>query len=137
MSEGILRKAHGRTTRRSPRSSTWLPRRRWNRARRSVRFFQYVVEKFYPALDEKFGLERQVFADLYESLGYVYKKADRQGDNALKSEAASYINDVAAILNGELKPDLEVAEEAAEWMLATSSRPTLRWASGTCPTRRT
>lgn len=79
------------------------------------RFFQYVVESFYPALDEKFGLERQAFTDLYDSLMSVHKKADRQGDNALKSESASYINDIAAVLNGELKPDLEIAEDAASW----------------------
>lgn len=82
----------------------------------TYRYFQHVTEQFYPALDEKFGLERQAFADLYQALGSVYKKADRQGDNALKSEAASYINEIAAMLNGELKPDLAAVEEAADWL---------------------
>ena len=78
-------------------------------------FFQQVVENFYPAIDEKFGLERKVFSDLYESLEKIYKKADRQGDTALKNETASYLNDLAATLNNEVKPDLRLAEEVAVW----------------------
>lgn len=116
MAEGILRRAHGAYSEKVSQILHLASAPKMEANADAYKFFQFVTESFYPALDEKFGLERQVFADLYESLGVVYKKADRQGDNALKSEAASYINEVAAILNGELKPDLEVAEEAASWM---------------------
>lgn len=116
MAEGVLRKAHDAYT---EKVSQILHLASAPKVKENVdhyRFFQYVVESFYPALDEKFGLERAVFEDLYNGLGSIYKKAERQGDNALKSEAASYINDVAAVLNGDLKPDLVIAEEAAEWL---------------------
>jgi hypothetical protein len=116
MSRGILKTAHKAYTERVHQilhlASAPKPEGKVD----PYEYFQFVVEQFYPSLDEKFGLERQVFVDLYNSLNSVYKKADRQGDNALKSEAASYVNEIAAILNGELKPDLEVAEEAANWM---------------------
>lgn len=82
----------------------------------SYRHFQDVVESFYPTLDEKFGLERKVFTDLYESLGVVFKKADRQGDQIVKKEAASFLNDLADVLNGETKPEILLAEEAAEFL---------------------
>lgn len=80
------------------------------------KFFQHIVEQFYPALDEKFGLERQAFVDLHHGLSAIFKKADRQGDNALKTEAAALANDIAAVLNNEMKAELDLAEEAAEWM---------------------
>lgn len=116
MAEGILRRAHGAYSEKVAQILHLASAPKMEAKADPYHFFQFVVEQFYPALDEKFGLERKVFADLYESLGVVYKKADRQGDGALKSEAASYINEIAAILNGELKPDLEVAEEAASWL---------------------
>ncbi|CAE7860317.1 21 [Symbiodinium microadriaticum] len=78
--------------------------------------FKNVVEGFYPAIDEKFGLERKVFEDLYESLEAVWKKADRTDDKALKTETASYLNELAAVLNDKVQPDLDLAEEAAEFL---------------------
>jgi hypothetical protein len=116
MAEGILKKAHGAYSEKVAQILHLASAPKMEATADPFRFFQFVAESFYPALDEKFGLERQVFIDLYESLGTVFKKADRQGDNALKSEAASYINEIAAILNGEIKPDLETAEEDAQWM---------------------
>lgn len=116
MAEGVLRTAHGAYTEKVAQILHLASAPKLEAKVDPYAFFQQVIENFFPALDDKFGLERQVFVDLYDSLGNVFKKADRQGDNALKSEAASYLNEVAAILNGELKPDLEVAEEAAAWM---------------------
>lgn len=78
--------------------------------------FKNVAENFYPAIDEKFGLERKVFEDLYESLETVWKKSDRTGDKSLKSETASYLNELAAVLNNKAKPDLDLAEEAAQFL---------------------
>lgn len=80
--------------------------------------FQTVIEGFYPSVDEKFGLERKAFEDLYNTLEDIYKTADRQNDNSTKHESARYINEVADILNAKVKPDLEVAEEAANYILS-------------------
>lgn len=78
--------------------------------------FRSVTENFFPALDQQFGLERKVFEDLYESIGVILKKADRQGDKALKNESASYLNELADALNGDTKLDIELAQEAAEFL---------------------
>lgn len=116
MAEGILRTAHSAYAEKVGQILHLASAPRMEENADPYVFFQFIVENFYPSLDEKFGLERQVFVDLYNSIGNVYKRADRRGDNALKSEAATYINEIAAILNNKLKPDLEVAEEASQWM---------------------
>jgi hypothetical protein len=115
MAEGILRKAHDAYAERVAQVLHLASAPKMQEGADPYLFFQYVAENFYPLLDEKFGLERQVFVDLYDSLTNIYKKAERQGDNALKSEATSYLNELAAVLNGEARPDLELAEEIAEW----------------------
>lgn len=116
MSEGILRKAHSVYAEKVAQILHLASAPKLEESQDPYIFFQNVVEQFYPRLDEKFGLERQVFIDMYEALGSIFKKADRQGDNALKSETASYINEIAAMLNGEIKPELSVAEEAANFL---------------------
>lgn len=116
MAEGVLRKAHGAYTEKVAQVLHLASAPKMQEGVDAYAFFQHVVEQFYPALDEKFGLERKVFTDLYESLGTVYKKAERQGDSALKTEAASYLNELADILNGQAKPELELAEEAAGFL---------------------
>jgi hypothetical protein len=116
MAEGILVKAHEAYKEKVAQILHLASAPKMQEGVHPYRFFQYVVESFYPSLDEKFGLERQVFVDLYNSLGSVFKKADRQGDNALKSECASYLNELADALNGNSKPDLELAEESAEFL---------------------
>jgi hypothetical protein len=116
MAEGVLKTAHRAYAEKVAQVLHLASAPKMDEKVNPFRFFQHVTEQFYPALDQKFGLERQVFEDLHGSLAAVYKKADRQGDNALKSEAASYLNDVTAVLNGALKPELELAEDAADWL---------------------
>lgn len=116
MAEGILRKAHTAYSEKVAQILHLASAPKLEQGVDAYSFFQSVVETFYPALDEKFGLERKVFADLYESLGTIYKKADRRGDKNTKNESASYLNDLAAVLNNEAKPDLQLAEEAAEYL---------------------
>lgn len=116
MAEAILKKAHGAYTEKVGQILHLASAPKMEAGVDAYRFFQHVVEQFYPAVDEKFGLERQVFTDLYNSLGTIYKKADRQGDNALKSEAAAYLNELADVLNGKAKIDLELAEESARFL---------------------
>lgn len=116
MAEGVLRKAHGAYTERVTQILHLANATKCEANADAYAHFQSVVEGFYPSLDEKFGLERQVFADLYDGLGAVYKKADRQGDKAVKTEAASLANELAAVLNGDIRPDIDLAEEAATWL---------------------
>ncbi len=77
-------------------------------------YFQSVVEAFYPSIDEKFRLENKVFEDLYNVLENIHKVAK---DANLRNETAKYLNELADTLNGKIKPDIELAEEAAAHIL--------------------
>ncbi len=116
MAEGILRKAHAAYAEKVQQIMHLAAAPKMEENTDEYGHFQHVVEQFFPMIDEKFGLERKAFADLYESLRKVYDKANRRGDSALKNEAASYLNDVAEILNNNSRPDLELAVEAATWI---------------------
>ena len=115
MAEGILRKAHDAYTEKVAQILHIAGAPKCEGEDRYAHF-QSVVEAFYPALDEKFGLERQAFSDLYEALNVVYKGAERKGDSELMHETASYINELADVLNGKIKPEVQVIEEAAQWL---------------------
>lgn len=78
--------------------------------------FKSVVENFYPYIDHKTGVELKVFEDLYETLADIYNTAKRRGHETLKSETAGMLNDIADVLNDEIRPDLELAEEVAQWL---------------------
>lgn len=116
MAEGILRKAHQAYTEKVSQILHLASAPKMQEGSDPYIHFQKVAEGFFPALDEKFGLEQKVFADLYEALDVVYAKANRRGDNATKNEAASYLNELAAVLNNQAKPELDLAEEAAEYL---------------------
>lgn len=116
MAEGIARKAHDCYSERVSQILHLAGAPKSEGEEDAYSFFQSVVENFYPSLDEKFGLERKVFSDLYESLELVHKKSDRIGDKRTKNETVSYLNDLAAVLNNEAKPDLQLAEEAAQFL---------------------
>jgi hypothetical protein len=116
MAEGILRKAHSCYTEKVEQVLHLSSAPKPNKESDSYRHFQHVAEQFYTHLDEKFGLERKVFTDLYESLKEIYTTADRRGNQSVKTEAASYLNELADVLNGQARPDIELAEEAANWI---------------------
>lgn len=116
MAEGVLRKAFESFKERAAQVLHLASAPKCETNVDPYHHFQAVVSRFYPAIDEKFGLEKKMFEDLYESLEGIYKTADRRGNNELKSETASYLNELADILNGEAKPDVELAEEVATWL---------------------
>ena len=116
MAEGILRKAHSCYTEKVEQVLHLSSAPKADKGSDPYVHFQQVAEQFFPHLDEKFGLERKVFTDLYESLKGIYHAADRRGSQSVKNEAASYLNELADVLNGQVKPDLELAEEAANWI---------------------
>jgi len=114
MAEGILRKAHAAYTEKVTQILHLAGAPKVKENEDSYVHFQKVVEQFYPAVDEKFGLERQAFADLYKALETVWKKAE--GNQALQEECASYLNELADVLNNKIQPELEIIEEAALWL---------------------
>jgi hypothetical protein len=79
-------------------------------------YFKGVVEDFFPYVDHKTGVELKVFEDLYDTLSEIYNTAKRRGHESLKSETAGMLNDIADVLNDEVRPDLELAEEVAQWL---------------------
>ncbi len=58
----------------------------------------------------------QVFVDLYEALRNVYKLADDSKNDLLKSETSTHLKELAAIIEQEVEPSLDVALAAAEWL---------------------
>lgn len=116
MAEGILRKAHSAYTERVAQILHLANAPKCDEKTDPYVHFQNVAANFYPTLDEQFGLERKVFSDLYETFEGVYKTADRRGNNALKKEAAAYLNELASVLNEEVRADLAIAEDAAQWL---------------------
>lgn len=78
--------------------------------------FQNAMSGFYPSLDEHFALETKVFSDLFEAVNEIAEMARDSGDNELKAEALEIMGDLAAVVNGEVDPDLELAEDVAAWL---------------------
>ena len=116
MAEGILRRAHGAYTERVAQILHLSGAPKCDEKTDPYVHFQAVAGHFYPTLDEQFGLERKVFSDLYETFEGVYKTAEKRGNKNLQREAAGYLNELASVLNAEIKPELAIAEEAAQWL---------------------
>jgi hypothetical protein len=121
MAEGILRMAHHAYTDRvrkissmagvSPEATTESTEEKDAYAN-----FAKVCADFYPQLDESDQAELRVFADLYKALHEVFRIASETGDEATRSEVASYLNNCEAILNRESQPDLSLAETIANYL---------------------
>lgn len=78
--------------------------------------FQETVEGFYPYMDEATSLEMQAFYDLYTAVGEIYNQARRTGDEVVGEQAESFMRDLHAVCEGQMEPDVELAEEVAEWV---------------------
>lgn len=116
MAEGVLRTAHKAFQERVAQVLHLASAPKCEEGCDPYLHFQQVAEAFYASVDEKFGLEKKVFADLYESLEGIFKTADRRGNNELKHVTASYLNELADVLNDKSRPELELAEEVASWL---------------------
>ena len=117
MAEGILRHAHAAYTEKVAQILHTAAAPKLTEGVDPFAHFQSVAEQFYPQLDEQFGLERHAYTDLYEVLEGVYKQAERRNDSALQHKTAQHLNDLASVLNGEIKPDLQTIEESASWLM--------------------
>lgn len=116
MAEGILRRAHDAYAEKVTQILSLASAPKKEESEDPYLHFQKVVEQFYPKMDEQFGLERKAFSDMYDVLENIFKKAEKQGDGALQKETASHLNGIADILNGDIRPDIEIVEEAARWL---------------------
>jgi hypothetical protein len=67
-------------------------------------------------LDESNTVEMQVFVDLYEAFRQIHRGAEREGNNALKAEASSFLRELHPIVSQEIEPNLDVAIDAAAWL---------------------
>jgi hypothetical protein len=77
--------------------------------------FQEAAAWFYPRLDETNSLEMQVFHDLQGVVGEIYKEAARTGDQLIAEEAERHLKHLYAVVEGEVEPDLKLAEIVAMW----------------------
>jgi hypothetical protein len=116
MAEALLVTSHGTYTDRVAQIMHIANAPKLQEGTDAYKHFVDVTEGFYASVDEKFGLERKVFEDLYETLSGIYRSADRRADESVKRTTAGYLNCLAGILNEEAKADLEVAEEVAGWL---------------------
>lgn len=117
MAEGMMRKVHESYSEKVAQILHLASASKVKEGVEPYDHFQGVVEGFYPYIDQKFGLERSVFSDMHESLVAVYKKAERRGDADAMREAATYANEIADVLNNKVRPEVEIAEEAANWLV--------------------
>lgn len=116
MAEGILRMAHHAYENKVQRI-TQLAGASVNKDSKDAYVeFQGLVNNFYPHIDETFKVEMSVFGDLYNALEQVYQEVDRSGDDATKGQTIEYLNELAAVLNGNTGADIELAEEVAAWL---------------------
>ena len=117
MAEGILRRAHGAYSEKVNQILHLAAAPKVAEGSDAYAHFQQVAERFFPTLDEQFGLERQAYSDMYDILESVYKHAGRRGDSALQHQTAQHLNDLASVLNGEVRPDVQTIEESASWLM--------------------
>lgn len=74
--------------------------------------FKDIADNFFPHLDESNSQEMQVYVDLYEALRNLYNIAA----DDVKKETANHLNELAAIIEQQVEPSMEVAIAAAEWL---------------------
>lgn len=116
LAEGILRTAHHILSDRVEKILRLAGSNVTTESEDSYLDFQNAVAGFYPTLDEHFQLESKVFEDLHSAVSSISEAAKENGDTELKAEADSILADLAAIVEGEADPDLELAEDVAAWI---------------------
>lgn len=75
-----------------------------------------VADKLFKQLDESDNADLKVFADLYKALHEIHKIANESGDEVTKVETGDLMSECEAILNRETKPNLEIAEQIANYL---------------------
>ncbi len=115
MSEGILRTAHETFPDRVSKVMT-LARAEIKNEGDAYDNFQDVVKGFYPTLDEGYAKQLKMFSDLFEAVNGVWELANGSGDSAVVQDAEAILEELHAVVNGESRPDLDLASSVAEWL---------------------
>ncbi|RDJ35597.1 MAG: hypothetical protein DWQ19_12330 [Crenarchaeota archaeon] len=113
MAEAILRTAHDSYVDRVSKILTLAGATVEEDVEDAYEAFQGVVDNFFPSLDESSALEMQAYIDLYDALRSAYNISE---SDTLKSETSTHLHELAAIIEQEVEPSLEVAVAAAEWL---------------------
>lgn len=116
LAEGILRTAHGIYTDKVQRVIGLAGSKVNENSKDQYGDFKAMVDSFYPTLDESSQKEFQVYVDLYDALRQVYEIAEENNDEAIRIETAGHLNELLAIVQQEVAPDLSIAENAAGWL---------------------
>lgn len=82
----------------------------------SYKDFQEAASKYFNELDQSSDTELKVFADLYEALDDMHRIAHESGDEMTRSEVEDFMRECASILNMQVEPDMELAEEIAYYI---------------------
>jgi len=116
MAEAILRTAHGTYVDRVSKILALSGVKAEDTEEDAFETFSRVSQGFFPTLDENAALEMQAYIDLYEALRSVYGIADSNKNETLKSETASHLHELAAIIEQQVEPSIDVAIAAAEYL---------------------
>lgn len=120
MAEGILRKAHSAYVDRVDKilrlAGFDASKVEESEGYDAYATFQNVVSQFYAGLDESVQLEMQVFVDLYEALRSIREIAVEDENHLLRAEAEGHLDHLIPILQQEVEPTLDAAQNAASWL---------------------
>jgi hypothetical protein len=114
MAEGILRTAHNAYVDRVTKVVRLAGTEIKEDTEDKYAAFKALVNDFYPSLDESFAVEMQIFVDLYDALREVYDIAE--DDDGIRKQTADHLQKLSAVIQKEVDPDVEIAEEAALWL---------------------
>jgi len=116
IAEGILRVAFESYPERVNRLASLANAKKAGEGEDPFAVFQSAVGGFFPEVDQQMQVEGQVFADLHTIFTEVRIAALEDGDDDLRQDAAKYLGQLESVLNGQVKPDLELAEDAAMYL---------------------
>jgi hypothetical protein len=127
MAEGILRTAHNAYVDRVTKVVRLAGSEIKEDSEDKYAAFKTLVDDFYPSLDESFAVEMQVFVDLYEALCEIYDLAE--DDDVVRKQTADHLHKLSAIIQKDVKPNIDIAEEAAIWLslFAETNLETQTW----------
>jgi hypothetical protein len=113
IAEGILRVAFESYPERVNRLASLAHAKKAGEGEDAFAIFQSAVGNFFPEVDQQMQVEGQVFTDLHTIFTEVRKAALEAGNDELRQDATKYIARLEDVLNGSVKADLELAEDAA------------------------
>lgn len=82
----------------------------------SFRDFSEACGKVFSRMDEAEQAELRIFSDLYNALHEVHRTAVDIGDEATRIEAADFLRNCQAVLNGSAAVDMDLAESIADYL---------------------